>query len=242
MGLAGGSHCLVMCAAPCGALVGQGAGHAAAGGPEGATQGGPEAQLVQMVRWVPRGGMALRTAAFHGGRLVGYAAAGALAALAMDSLAWLTQQTTALRPAWTLMHVAVMAWGLMMMVQSRQPAWVEQAGRAVWGRVRPLVGAPGGVLAAGVLWALMPCGLLYSALLVAALSGGALDGALTMVLFGIGSSVWLVGGPWAWSRLRSRLNLARAEWGPRVAGGLLCAVAAWALWMDLVYKPSLWCR
>lgn len=234
MGLAGGSHCLAMCSAPCGALVGHKAARAAsAGAEEGATQ---------VVQWAPRGGVAFRSIAFHGGRLAGYAAAGALAAMAMDSLAWLTQQTAALRPAWTLMHVAVMAWGLMMMVQSRQPAWVEQAGRAVWGRVRPLVGAPGGVLAAGVLWALMPCGLLYSALLVAALSGGALEGALTMALFAIGSGVWLVGGPWAWSRLRSRLNMVRADWGTRVAGGMLCAVAAWALWMDLVYKPSLWCR
>lgn len=231
MGLAGGSHCLAMCSAPCGALVGQAA----------SRQGGGDSS-VQVVHWAPRGGRVQRTLAFHVGRLAGYAAAGALAALAMDSLAWLTQQTTALRPAWTLMHVAVMAWGLMMMVQSRQPAWVEQAGRSVWDRVRPLVGAPGGVLAAGVLWALMPCGLLYSALLVAALSGGALEGALTMVLFAVGSGVWLLAGPWAWSRLRNRLNTARAEWGTRVAGGLLCAVAAWALWMDLVYKPSLWCR
>ncbi|WP_298208426.1 sulfite exporter TauE/SafE family protein [Acidovorax sp.] len=236
MGLAGGSHCLAMCSAPCGALVGQGA---ARGVPAGDEAG---ATPTQVVHWAPRGGEVLRTVMFHGGRLAGYAVAGALAAMAMDSLAWLTQQTTALRPAWTLMHVAVMAWGLMMMVQSRQPAWVEQAGRAVWGRVRPLVGAPGGVLAAGVLWALMPCGLLYSALLVAALSGGALEGALTMALFAIGSGVWLVGGPWAWSRLRSRLNMVRTEWGTRVAGGLLCAVAAWALWMDLIYKPSLWCR
>ena len=205
--------------------------------------GGPQAEgAEQVVRWAPRGGVALRTAAFHARRLVGYAGAGAMAALAMDSLAWLTQQTMALRPAWTLMHVAVMAWGLMMMVQSRQPAWVEQAGRSVWARVRPLVGAPGGVLAAGALWALMPCGLLYSALLVAALSGGALEGALTMALFAMGSGVWLVGAPWAWGRLRSRLNLVRAQWGTRAAGAMLCGVAAWALWMDLIYKPSLWCR
>ncbi|MFN4120600.1 sulfite exporter TauE/SafE family protein [Acidovorax sp.] len=226
MGLAGGSHCLAMCAAPCGALTGQG----------GAAQAG------QTVQWAPRGGMVRRSVAFHAGRLAGYATAGALAALAMDSLAWLTQQTTALRPAWTLMHVAMMAWGLMMVVQSRQPAWVEQAGRSVWARVRPWVGAPAGVLAAGFLWALMPCGLLYSALLVAALSGGALQGAIAMALFGVGSGLWLVGGPWVWSRVRSRLNAARAEWGTRVAGGMLCAVAAWALWMDLIYKPSLWCR
>ena len=230
MGLAGGSHCLVMCAAPCGALLGQG------GGPDA------EGQAAKTVQWAPRGGVLQRTLAFHTGRIAGYAAAGALAALAMDSLAWLTQQTMALHPVWTLAHVAVMAWGLMLMVQARQPVWVEQAGRAVWGRVRPLAAAPGGVLATGFLWALMPCGLLYSALLVAALSGGPLQGALTMALFGIGSGAWLVGGPWVWTRLKLRLNTLRTDWGTRVAGGLLCAVASWALWMDLIYKPSLWCR
>ena len=235
MGLAGGSHCLAMCSAPCGALVGQG------GSPSAVGKGGDSAVL-QTVKWLPRGGVVQRTMAFHAGRLAGYALAGALAAMAMDSLAWVTQQTAALHPVWTLMHVAVMVWGLMMVVQSRQPLWVEQAGRAVWERVRPLVSAPGGVLIAGVLWALMPCGLLYSALLVAALSGGALEGALVMVLFGLGSGVWLVSGPWAWKLLKTRLNIVRGEWGTRVAGGMLCGVAAWALWMDLVYKPSLWCR
>jgi sulfite exporter TauE/SafE len=160
----------------------------------------------------------------------------------MDSLAWVTQQSMALRPAWTLMHVAVLGWGLMMMVQSRQPAWVEQAGRFVWGRVQPLLGTSTGVTAAGVLWALMPCGLLYSALLVAALSGGALQGALTMALFAVGSGLWLVAGPWAWRWSRNRLQVLRGDWGTRISGALLCGVAGWALWMDLVYKPSLWCR
>lgn len=234
MGLVGGSHCLAMCAAPCGALLGpsQAMGH-------GASSAGGNVHTVQ---WMPRGEAVRRGAAFHVGRLVGYSAAGALAAFAMDSLAWLTQQTGALRPAWTLMHVAVMAWGLMMMVQARQPQWVESAGRSIWGRVRPLVRAPGGVLAAGFLWALMPCGLLYSALLVAALSGGPLEGAVSMALFGVGSGLWLAGGPWVWARLRALLNTSKADWGTRVAGGLLCAVGGWALWMDLIYKPSLWCR
>ena len=77
---------------------------------------------VQTVQWVPRGGVIRRAVAFHAGRLAGYAVAGGLAAWAMDSLAWLTQQTVALRPAWTLMHVAVMAWGLMMVIQARQGA------------------------------------------------------------------------------------------------------------------------
>ncbi|ART55344.1 hypothetical protein CBP36_08230 [Acidovorax carolinensis] len=234
MGLAGGPHCLAMCSAPCGALVGQATTCSTTGDASNTTS--------RPVLWRPQGRLSRRLLAFHLGRLSGYAGAGALAALAMDSLAWLTQQTMALSPVWTLMHVAVMAWGLMMMVQARQPAWVEQAGRTAWRRVQPLVRAPGGLMVAGALWALMPCGLLYSALLVAALSGGALQGAATMALFGVGSGLWLVGGPWVWGKLRSHLNAARVNWGTRLAGALLVGVAGWALWMDLVYKPSLWCR
>ena len=232
MGLAGGPHCLAMCAAPCGALLGQGG--------------------EQPVRWAGQGRAGLaepaaslvlgRLLAFHGGRVAGYAGLGAAAATAMDSLAWLTQRTAALQPAWTFLHLAMMAWGLLLLVQARQPAWVEGLGRSVWRRVQPLTAGAGGVGAAGLLWALMPCGLLYSALLVAALSGGPVQGGATMALFALGSGLWLVGGPWLWSRMRSRINQARADWGTRVAGGLLCAAAGWALWMDLVYKPSLWCR
>ena len=231
MGLAGGPHCLAMCAAPCSVVTGQ------------ALPQVPDQATEHALHWLPRpGGLARRLVAYHSGRLLGYAAVGALAAMAMQSLAWMTQHTAALRPVWTFMHVAVLAWGLMMVLQARQPVWVENAGRSVWGRVRPLVAAPGGVFATGFLWALMPCGLLYSALLVAALSGGAWQGALTMAVFGVGSGLWLVAGPWLWQRLRQRLNAARAEWGTRVAGALLCAAAAGALWMDLVYRPSLWCR
>lgn len=223
MGLVGGPHCLAMCAAPCSVVVGQN--NTGIG-----------------VVWVPRGSQRKRWALYHLGRLLGYASAGAVAAVAMQSLAWLTTQTAALRPVWTLTHVAVLAWGLMMLAQARQPAWVESAGRAVWRRVRPVVAAPGGVLAAGFLWALMPCGLLYSALLVAALSGGPWQGAVTMVLFALGSGVWLVAGPWVWQRLRDRLQSRYAGGGTRVAGLLLCGVAVWALWLDAVHGPELWCR
>lgn len=255
MGLVGGPHCIAMCAAPCTAVIEAIDPTGPANSQEAGQQAAPAAVAVgaeQPVQWLssqsqhssryPRHPRIKRLLAYHSGRLLGYSSAGAVAAMAMQSLAWMTQQTTALRPAWTLLHVAVLAWGLMMVVQARQPAWIENAGRAVWGRVRPVVAAPGGVFATGFLWALMPCGLLYSALLVAALSGGAMQGAVTMALFGVGSGLWLLAGPWLWLRLRSRLNNARANWGTRIAGLLLCGVAVGALWMDLVYRPAMWCR
>ena len=96
---------------------------------------------------------------------------------------------------------------------------------------------PGARLVIGALWALLPCGLLYSALLVAALAGDPVSGAATMALFAVGSGLWLWAGPWLWLRLaacgwRAAAGGAarmRGEWGIRVAGGTLAASAAWML-------------
>lgn len=229
MGLAGGSHCLVMCAAPCRAAV--------------VAMGHGEVLLSPTRRHSAR--LALpssRAFLFHAGRLLGYAILGSLAAFAMESLAWLTQSAWSLRPLWTFAHVGMLFWGMVLIVQAQQPAWIESAGRAVWRRVLPLVRSSGGVFSVGFLWALMPCGLLYSALLLAALSSSPVQGAWSMLCFAIGSGIWLWMGPWVWGQAKARLNGWRAEWGTRVAGLMLLSVAAWALWMDLVYKPSLWCR
>jgi sulfite exporter TauE/SafE len=213
MGLAGGPHCAAMCGAAC-------AGVTRAGGADAASRS---------------------MAAFQAGRLAGYMTAGAVAAAAMQSLAWLSVQSAALRPVWTLLHMGVLAWGLTLLVLARQPAWAQQAGLAAWRRIRPLVRHTGGVLGAGALWTFMPCGLLYSALLVAALSGGPLEGALSMALFAAGSSLGLIAGPGLLARIRDAGNRWRQDWGTRVAGGLLVAAAVFALWMDLAERIALWC-
>ena len=211
MGVAGGPHCIAMCGAAC-----AGIGRAAE----------PHSTRAML--------------AFQVGRLAGYAALGGLAAATMQGLGWLTTQTAVVRPLWTLMHVAAILLGLLLLVQARQPVWLDASARRLWGRVRALharwgQGAP---LAIGGLWALMPCGLLYSALLVAALSGSALDGAATMALFALGSSVSLLAGPWLLLRLK---NLGSGDWGVRLAGVALVATSGWALWMGLVHDTAPWC-
>jgi len=172
---------------------------------------------------------------FQAGRLTGYTVAGGVAAAAVESFAWLTTQTAALRPVWMLFHLAVLAWGLALLTLARQPLWVSSAGRAAWTRVRPLAARSGGLFAAGALWIFMPCGLLWSALLVAGLAGSPLQGALAMALFAAGSSVGLVAAPLLFNRLRQ-------AWGTRAAGLLLAAAAGWALWMDLAERLALWCQ
>lgn len=181
-------------------------------------------------------------ALFQSGRLLSYAVTGGLAAYAVQNLAWLTGQTSALRPVWTMFHVAVLVWGLSLLVLARQPVWVDGAGHRFWQRLRPRMAGHRWVFLAGAAWALMPCGLLYSALLVASLSGGVADGALSMALFAVGSSLTLAIGPWLWVRLAAWRNPARQAWSMRAAGVVLSAVALWALVHDLDPRFADYCK
>ena len=165
-----------------------------------------------------------------------------MAAQAVQSFAWLAGQTAALRPVWTLFHLAVLAWGLTLLVLARQPAGSASAGRTVWLRLRPLAPARAAVsFTAGALWAFMPCGLLYSALLVASLSGGPLDGALAMALFAVGSAVSLAVAPKLLERLQDAGNRLRKDLGTRASGFLLAMAAALALWTGPAHRIAVWC-
>lgn len=212
MGLAGGPHCAAMCGAACGAI----------------TRAGAAGSRRSLWR-------------FQLGRLAGYTLAGAAAAAAVQAFAWLTTQTAVLKPAWTFFHLAVLVWGLLLLTLARQPMWASAAGRSAWTRIRPLAAARGGVFAAGALWAFMPCGLLYSALLVASLSGGPLQGALSMALFAVGSGVSLALAPMLFARLQQTGNRLRQDAGTRIAGLLLVLAAAWALWSDAIHRIAIWC-
>ena len=211
MGLAGGPHCIAMCGAAC-AGIGQAAG-----------------ERKNSAMW-----------SFQFGRIVGYSALGSLAAASMQGLGWMSVQTAALRPVWTLFHVATLVLGLLLLWNAQQPVWLEQAGRKIWHGARALAqgrgrGAP---LVSGVLWTFLPCGLLYSALLVAALTGNALDGAFVMALFAAGTSVSLMAGPWLWLRFSGK---GAGSWGVRLAGLALAASSVWALWMAFFSEGGLFC-
>lgn len=215
MGVAGGPHCVAMCGAAC-AGIGQAAG--------------------------PHKNTAMWT--FQAGRVIGYSGLGALAAASMQGLGWLTIQSAALRPVWTLFHAATMMLGLLLVWKAQQPVWLESAGRKIWAGARGLAAgrARGAPLVIGVLWSFLPCGLLYSALLVATLTGKTADGAGVMALFALGTSVSMMAGPWLWLRLNgSRAVQGAGNWGVRLAGLALAASSAWALWMGFVHNTAPWC-
>jgi sulfite exporter TauE/SafE len=216
MGLAGGPHCLAMCGAAC----------------VGITRASPRAM------W-----------GFQIGRLLGYSSIGALAAASMQGLGWLTVQSAVFRPVWSFFHVLLVLLGLWLLWRAEPPLWLGAWTHGIWRRIKPLgqrqaarasVAAP---LVLGWVWALLPCGLLYSALMLAALSDGAWQGAQVMAAFAIGGGGALVLVPWGLRRWqRSPQGLGRwGEWGVRLAGLSLSLSSGAALWLGLVHNQAPWC-
>jgi len=181
---------------------------------------------------------------FQLARLAGYAAAGAVAATGVEAIVALSRLSPALRPLWALLQAAALALGLWLLWRGRQPAWLARLGRSPqpqggWQRMR----GPGRAAVAGSLWVAWPCGLLQSALLVAAMTQSAAAGAAAMAGFAIASSVGLWGAGWAWSRLSlAPAASARAEaWAVRAGGALLAGASAWALGVGLWHRVAAWC-
>lgn len=217
MGLAGTPHCLAMCGAACTAVT---AGQGATG-----------------------------TWTFHLGRVASYSAAGAVAAASVGTLAALGQAVSVFRPLWTLLHVGALGLGLWLVWQGRQPAWMERVGRGRpsgssslptgWQRIR----GPGRSAAAGLAWVAWPCGLLQSALLVAALANRPASGAVAMGLFAVASSIGLVAGRAAWQRSVKGRPLFGVDptWLVRFGGLTLAGASAWALGHGLWMRVLAWC-
>jgi hypothetical protein len=135
-----------------------------------------------------------------------------------------------------MLHVAAVALGVWLMWRGRQPAWIESFGERVTQQVSPsqpvLWMQPGAAraVAAGSLWVAWPCGLLQSALVVAALGSSAVDGAVLMGLFAAASGLGLWFGPALWLKLAGSRGAGRAQaMAVRLAGLALAAASGWAL-------------
>ncbi len=159
LGLTGAGHCLGMCGGIAAAL----------------SLGG--------------GGKTANTLAYHVGRILSYTATGAVLGLAAGSVA---------APAWSLglrylAGILLVLMGLYVADWWRALTLLERVGALLW---RPLQNVGQGFLSLqhwrgalglGLCWGLMPCGLIYSALALAATSGSAAGAAVMMFAFGLGT-------------------------------------------------------
>ena len=197
-GLLGGVHCLGMC----GSLVGMFA-----------------AQLPkEKARWPFH-------LAYNSGRLASYAVAGALAGA-------IGQAGLLMRNVVPVQHLLFALSSLMLIVLGLYLAgiWgmvrrIEQIGGTLWKRIQPLtrgllpVTSPLRALLLGMLWGWLPCGLVYSVLVVALASGSAQSGALAMLAFGLGTLPNLLAIGLFWESSRRWVQSPRV----RMIAGLLVA-------------------
>ncbi len=208
LGFAGSAHCLGMCG-----------GIAAAGG---------------------TGSNPLQGILFNLGRLAGYSllggGVGALVGAALGGLP--------IRPfAIGLRLVAALLMLLLgiTLLTGRDLLSLERLGAAVWQRLRPLAGRsmalPGGLRFAGlgILWGFLPCGLVYSALSLAAAAGSAAAGSLAMLAFGLGTLPAMLAVTLAGSAVTRRFAGLRTR---RLAGLLMIGFALWTALGFLAPHPA----
>lgn len=170
--------------------------------------------------------------AYSAGRIASYVAAGALAGL-VGAAAFLSDTLYPLQQGLYLLAQGVLILlGLYLAGLNQAVLVLEKAGGGLWRRVQPLLARVMPVrslpqaLAAGALWGWLPCGLVYSVLVSALAAGGAAQGGLLLLAFGLGTLPNLLLMGWAAESLR---GLVRKPWLRRLAGLSVAGLGVWGL-------------
>lgn len=217
VGLAGSVHCVGMCGGIVGALSAADPVHS---GPAGGTRRARATIAIMPARGESR---LLRIAAYNTGRIGSYMVAGALAGGLAGGAAQLARLASLQLLLYWLANLMLVALGLYLMDAWRGLLRLEALGQLMWRRFLPLLqgllplDSPLKALALGGVWGWVPCGMVYSVLLTALLSGSAAGGAAVMLAFGVGTLPMLLG----LGLVGARLRLALQRPGVRRACGLL---------------------
>lgn len=194
LGLLGGGHCLGMCGGLMGAL----------------SLAIPPEQRSRRLRLL---------LAYNLGRIFSYATAGLLIGLG----GWAVANSPAASALRIVAALLLIAMGLYLAGWWSGLTRLEAVGQGLWRHLQPIasrllpVDSLPRALLLGALWGWLPCGLVYSTLLWAASQGNALDSALLMLAFGIGTWPLLLATGLAAERLTAWLRRRHV----RIAGGLL---------------------
>ncbi len=196
MGLAGAGHCLMMCGGLAGAIGGQ-------------------ATLSKLL-------------AYNFGRITSYSIAGFI-------LGYAASQAVQVTPS-GLVYLRLVAALFLLALGLYMGGWwlglnkLEQLGRPLWRKLQPhavrfrkTTGVPS-LYAAGLIWGWLPCGLVYSALSWAALSGSGGNGALYMAVFGLGTLPAMLAFGWFSHAVQSFLQ---SKGFRQLMGIILIFYAAW---------------
>lgn len=213
-GIAGSVHCLAMCGGLSGAL------------------------LLRVRRsGASPGRMVTHTATYQLGRLASYGLAGALG----GSVIRMVPTLVAFQPLGialrALAGLVLMGAAMGILFKWRPLARIERFGGWLWRHIAPLsrnlpADRFSGSFLLGMLWGWLPCGMVYSMLLVAALAGTPAKGAATMLCFGLGTLPAILSAGFASVQI---IGLSAGRRLNAVVGslllvlGIMTAIAPWSL-------------
>lgn len=175
-------------------------------------------------------------ATYNIGRIISYSLAGLLAgALGMQVLtsAGFEQGHQILQYIGVGMMIAV---GLYLSGWLPQLAYVEKVGVPLWKKLEPFgrrllpVSSPFKALAYGIIWGWLPCGMVYFVLIWALSAGSAIQGALLMLAFGLGTLPTLLAAGFMTSWIK---HLASNPKVRDVVGLLIIAMAIGTLFIPM---------
>ena len=214
LGLLGGfGHCVGMCA-PFVMFVSRQYGRADTGSAATSLSGARRAALLAQL-W------------YTAGRVTTYACLGA-AAGALGGVVELAGALLGIQRAASIVAgAALVVWAAVSLVEIA-PRW--SSGGSLFARMSSRLRGrvPGHPFAMGLFLGLLPCGLLYSAIIAAVARGGAIEGALALALFGLGTAPALLGVSIADELLARHRVLVN-----RLSQVFLLAMGAWFLWSGI---------
>jgi sulfite exporter TauE/SafE len=220
LGLAASLHCVQMC----GPIV---ISYSVSLARHGASRGGIRRQVL------------LAHLGYNAGRVLTYTALGALAGAAGSGIGMLGKLAGLASGARMVSGAAMIVTGLLILgvLPRKVLVQVERRGAiALFSRSvgRLLISSRAlGKFGLGLILGFLPCGLIYGALLKAMETARPLAGALTMVAFGMGTAVALLG----MGTIGSVAGLRLGGWGNRVAGASILTAGAILVWRGWTAGP-----
>jgi uncharacterized protein len=211
VGLLGGVHCVGMCGGIVSTL----------------TLGVPRKARSGLLRLLPF------QVAYNAGRIAGYVLAGALMGALGTLIVGAVPFQHAQRMLYAIAAVFMILLGLYLSGWWLGLGRLERLGGRLWRRVEPLgrrllpIRTPWHALGLGLVWAWIPCGLVYSVLIWCISAGSAWRGALLMLAFGAGTLPNLL----AMGMLAGvAARVSERTWIRQAAGILVLCFGLYALW------------
>lgn len=220
VGLLGGVHCLGMCGGVVGALT---------------FSLKPEVQL-HWWRMLPY------QLGYNLGRISSYALIGGVFGFLGHSLVSLTSLVPVQQSLQLFSGLFMVLLGFYLAGWWNGIVVIEKAGAGLWRRLQPLArkAVPVKTLPQawlyGFIWGWLPCGLVYSMLIMALSAGGALSGAGVMLAFGLGTlpNLLLMGSFAFFFTKLSRNRVVRMA-----AGAMVMLMGLWQIWIALSFQAPL---